>query len=48
MVVITGGEPLMWNMDPLTELLKENNLTFLSKISNSERSINNEKTLYLK
>ena len=24
-VVITGGEPLMWNMNPLTKLLKENN-----------------------
>ncbi len=22
-IVITGGEPLMWNMDPLTQLLKE-------------------------
>jgi len=22
-IVITGGEPLMWNMDPLTKLLKE-------------------------
>lgn len=25
-VVITGGEPLMWNMDPLTLLLKQNGL----------------------
>ena len=24
-VVITGGEPLMWNLGPLTSLLKENN-----------------------
>ena len=25
-IVITGGEPLMWNMDPLTDLLKEKGL----------------------
>ncbi|OBX22727.1 organic radical activating enzyme [Gelidibacter algens] len=25
-IVITGGEPLMWNMDPLTSKLKENGL----------------------
>ena len=25
-IVITGGEPLMWNMEPLTALLKEKNL----------------------
>jgi 7-carboxy-7-deazaguanine synthase len=25
-VVITGGEPLMWNMFPLTKLLKYNNI----------------------
>ena len=26
MVVITGGEPLMWNMNPLTKLLKQNGI----------------------
>ena len=26
MVVITGGEPLMWNMNPLTILLKQNGI----------------------
>lgn len=26
-IVITGGEPLMWNMDPLTSLLKEKGLS---------------------
>ncbi len=25
-IVVTGGEPLMWNMNPLTESLKEKNL----------------------
>ena len=25
-VVVTGGEPLMWNMDPLCKLIKKNNL----------------------
>jgi len=25
-IVVTGGEPLMWNMGPLTNLLKKNNL----------------------
>ena len=25
-VVITGGEPLMWNMSPITRLLKDNNI----------------------
>ena len=25
-VVVTGGEPLMWNMNPLTTLLKQNDL----------------------
>ena len=25
-IVVTGGEPLMWNMDPLTEALKAKNL----------------------
>ena len=25
-VVITGGEPLIWNLEPLTNLLKKNNL----------------------
>ena len=25
-VVITGGEPLIWNLKPLTNLLKKNNL----------------------
>ena len=25
-IVVTGGEPLMWNMEPLTTLLKEKNL----------------------
>jgi len=25
-IVITGGEPLMWNMDPLTKLLKEKDM----------------------
>tara|TARA_B100000768_G_scaffold176655_1_gene189701 strand:- start:7739 stop:8371 length:633 start_codon:yes stop_codon:yes gene_type:complete len=35
MVVITGGEPLMWNMNPLTELLKENNLKIHIETSGS-------------
>lgn len=26
LVVITGGEPLMWNLDPLTKLLKQNHI----------------------
>ena len=26
-IVVTGGEPLMWNMKPLTDLLKEKGLT---------------------
>lgn len=26
LVVITGGEPLMWNLNPLTALLKQNNM----------------------
>lgn len=26
LVVITGGEPLMWNLDPLTKLLKKNHI----------------------
>ena len=25
-VVITGGEPLMWDMNPITKLLNENNI----------------------
>ena len=25
-VVVTGGEPLIWNMEPLTYMLKKNNL----------------------
>ena len=25
-VVVTGGEPLIWNMEPLTHMLKKNNL----------------------
>ena len=25
-IVVTGGEPLMWDMNPLTDLLKQNNL----------------------
>ena len=25
-IVVTGGEPLMWNMNPLTDLLKQKNL----------------------
>ncbi len=25
-IVVTGGEPLTWNMDPLTKMLKEKNL----------------------
>ena len=37
MVVITGGEPLMWNMDPLTELLKENNLKIHIETSGSNK-----------
>jgi organic radical activating enzyme len=29
-VVVTGGEPLMWNMDPLCDILKSNGIkTFL-------------------
>ena len=24
-IVVTGGEPLLWNMKPLTKLLKKNN-----------------------
>jgi|TARA_B110000444_G_scaffold129254_1_gene121605 organic radical activating enzyme len=37
MVVITGGEPLMWNMNPLTELLKENNLKIHIETSGSNK-----------
>jgi len=25
-VVVTGGEPLMWDMSPITKLLKDNNI----------------------
>ena len=37
MVVITGGEPLMWDMNPLTKLLKENNLKIHIETSGSNK-----------
>ena len=37
MVVVTGGEPLMWNMNPLTELLKKNNLKIHIETSGSNK-----------
>jgi len=36
-VVITGGEPLMWNMHPLTKLLKENNFKTHIETSGSNK-----------
>ena len=36
-IVITGGEPLMWNMDPLTNLLKENGFTIHVETSGSHK-----------
>ena len=36
-VVITGGEPLMWNMNPLTKLLKENNFKTHIETSGSNK-----------
>ena len=37
MVVITGGEPLMWDMNPLTQLLKKNNLKIHIETSGSNK-----------
>ena len=37
MVVITGGEPLMWDMNPLTILLKKNNLKTHIETSGSSK-----------
>ena len=36
-VVITGGEPLMWNMDPITKLIKQNNLKSHIETSGSNK-----------
>jgi len=36
-VVITGGEPLIWDMSPLTELLKENNFKTHLETSGSNK-----------
>lgn len=36
-VVITGGEPLIWDMNPLTELLKENNFKTHLETSGSHK-----------
>lgn len=36
-VVVTGGEPLMWNMEPLTNLLRENGLRIHIETSGAYR-----------
>ena len=36
-VVVTGGEPLLWNMTPLTKLLKKNNLKAHIETSGSNK-----------
>jgi organic radical activating enzyme len=37
MIVVTGGEPLMWNMYPLTELLKKNKFIVHIETSGSNK-----------